>query len=58
MIGIGNTVRIRPCGRSVFTVVGEDEDDDARVLIESVESAPGRYPFSMRRSDLMRHDAP
>lgn len=42
----------------MFTVVGEDEDDDDRVLIESVESAPGRYPFSMQRSDLMRHDAP
>lgn len=48
---IGDRVRIRPAGASVFTIVGTGEDD--RFLIESVEDVPGRYPFSMKPDDLI-----
>ncbi|BDC70385.1 hypothetical protein KAREA_03000 [Prescottella equi] len=48
---IGGRVRIRLGGASVFTIVEVGEDD--RFLIEAVEEAPGRYPFSMKSEDLV-----
>lgn len=50
----GDRVRIGQRGKSVFVVVGRDEEDPDRVIIESIEeSAPGRYPFSTRESELV-----
>lgn len=48
---IGDTVRIRPAGASLFTITAID--DDGRPIIESVEGCPGRYPFSMRPEDIL-----
>ncbi|MGV9676379.1 hypothetical protein ACWDSJ_13950 [Nocardia sp. NPDC003482] len=55
MLEIGSRVRIRPHGVSVFEVVELGEDDE-RVLIQSVDDAPGRYPFSMCVRDLLPAD--
>lgn len=51
----GDKVTIGAKGVSIFVVVGEDEERPDRVVIESVEEVPGRYPFPMRRSELVPH---
>ncbi|MFJ2834626.1 hypothetical protein ACIO52_04620 [Nocardia sp. NPDC087230] len=47
---VGDLVRIRPAGTSQFRVL---EITEGRALIESTLDAPGRYPFSLRLSELM-----
>ncbi|WP_228805822.1 hypothetical protein [Nocardia higoensis] len=49
MFEVNDQVRIRPAGVSVFRIV---EIDDEHALIESVDEAPGRYPFSVPLTDL------
>lgn len=49
---IGDKVRMRPAGASVFEVVSIDEAEQTAV-IESVVDAPGRYPFPVRLADLL-----
>lgn len=51
---IGEVVRIRPAGASLFTITGFN--DEGRPVIESVADVPGRYPFSMKPEDLMPAD--
>ncbi|MEU1986106.1 hypothetical protein [Nocardia sp. NPDC019395] len=56
MIEVGDTVRIGESGVSTF-VVREVDPDEGRAVIESDEldaDAPGRYPFSMPVSALVR----
>ena len=53
-LGVGQRVRIGEHGVSVFEVL-EIEDED-HVLIQSIEDVPGRYPFSMRRTDVVPVD--
>ncbi|GAA1651883.1 hypothetical protein [Nocardia ninae] len=50
MVNEGDRVRIGTSGVSVFTVV--DIEDD-RAVVESVEDAPGRYPWTVRVADLV-----
>ncbi|MCU7531799.1 hypothetical protein MWT96_25160 (plasmid) [Prescottella equi] len=49
---VGDRVRIRPGGASVFTIV-EISEDDGRCLIEAVDDAPGKYPFPVKPDDLV-----
>lgn len=49
---VGDRVRIRPGGVSVFTIT-EVSDEDGRLLIEAVDDAPGKYPFPMKPEDLV-----
>lgn len=48
---VGQRVRIRPAGASVFTIV--DVDDEDRFVLESVEGIPEGYRFPMREQDLI-----
>lgn len=50
---VGDRVRIRPSGTSVFVIV-DAQDDEGRFVIEAAdEAAPGRYRFSMKAEDLI-----
>lgn len=51
---IGDRVRLFPDGVSVFSIVGDD--GDGRFLIESVDDAPGKYPFPMKPEGLVPAD--
>jgi len=51
-VQVGDRVRIRPGGASVFTIV-EISEDDGRCLIEAVDDAPGKYPFPVKPDDLV-----
>lgn len=48
---VGQRVRIRPAGASVFTIV--DVDDEGRFVLESVDGIPEGYRFPMREQDLI-----
>lgn len=50
VVNVGDQVRIGTSGVSVFTVV-EIEGD--RAVVESVDDAPGRYPWTARVADLV-----
>lgn len=50
-VKLGDRVRIRPAGSSVFSIV--DVDDDGRFVIESVDGIPEGYRFPMREEDLI-----
>jgi hypothetical protein len=52
MIKVGDVVRIGEAGGSAF-VVREFDGTEGRAVIEAVEDAPGRYPFSMPLSALV-----
>ncbi|MBF6174400.1 MULTISPECIES: hypothetical protein [Nocardia] len=51
MFAVGDEVRIRPAGVSVFRVV--EIEDDEHVIVEPVDPAPGAYPHSRRVADLI-----
>lgn len=48
---VGQRVRIRPAGASVFSIV--DVDDEGRFVLESVDGIPEGYRFPMREQDLI-----
>ncbi|BDB63519.1 hypothetical protein RDE2_53130 (plasmid) [Rhodococcus sp. RDE2] len=50
-VNLGDRVRIRPAGVSVFTIV--DVDDEGRFVLESVDGIPAGYRFPMREQDLI-----
>lgn len=51
---IGDLVRISPDGSSIFRIEGVDEEDPDRFVVKSIdENAPGVYPFSSRRNELI-----
>ncbi|WP_280413758.1 hypothetical protein [Nocardia carnea] len=52
MIQVGDVVRIGEAGGSAF-VVNEVDETEGRAVIEAVDEAPGRYPFSMPLSALV-----
>ena len=49
---VGDRVRIRPGGTSIFTIT-EGPDEDGKMLIHPVDDAPGAYPFPMKPADLI-----
>ncbi|MBM4634523.1 hypothetical protein GS482_21410 [Rhodococcus hoagii] len=49
---VGDRVRIRPGGATVFTVA-EGPDEYGRLTIEPISDAPGAYPFPMKPEDLI-----
>ncbi|TCN51623.1 biotin protein ligase-like protein [Rhodococcus sp. SMB37] len=51
LLKLGQRVRIRPAGTSVFTIV--DVDDEGRFVLESVDGIPEGYRFPMREEDLI-----
>ncbi|WP_280456755.1 hypothetical protein [Nocardia carnea] len=61
MVEVGDVVRIGESGGSDFVVrevderfvVREVDERENRAVIEAVEDAPGRYPFSMPLSALV-----
>ncbi|MBM4574822.1 hypothetical protein GS896_27580 [Rhodococcus hoagii] len=53
MIEQGDTVRLGQRGVSRFTVLEPDDEDGSRVMVEAIGDAPGKYPFSMRRDELV-----
>ncbi|NKR53086.1 hypothetical protein GS481_02810 [Rhodococcus hoagii] len=54
---VGDLVRISPNGTSIFRIEGVDEEDPDRVIVKSIdENAPGVYPFSSRRHELIPHE--
>ncbi|WP_169918133.1 hypothetical protein [Rhodococcus zopfii] len=48
---LGDRVRIRPAGASMFAIV--DVDDEGRFVLESVDGIPEGYRFPMREEDLL-----
>lgn len=52
---VGDLVRIRPGGVSIFQVIAILDDED--VLVVAVAHAPGRYPYLMRATALVPADA-
>lgn len=49
-MNIGDKVRIRPDGKTVFVIVDLDNE---HAIIESVGEEPGKYPFSLPATDLI-----
>ncbi|ORJ99889.1 hypothetical protein A6F58_00855 [Prescottella equi] len=52
---VGDRVRIRPGGTSIFTIT-EGPDEDGKMLIQPVDDAPGAYPFPMKPENLVAAD--
>lgn len=50
-VKLGDRVRIRPAGVSVFKIV--DADEEGRFVLESVDGIPEGYRFPMREEDLI-----
>lgn len=50
-VKLGDRVRIRPAGASMFAIV--DVDDEGRFVLESVDGIPEGYRFPMREEDLL-----
>lgn len=55
MVAVGDVVKLGEAGVSRFRVL---ELDDTTALIETVDDAPGRYPWPARLSELHPADEP